>query len=46
MVDVNEKRKRVRFGDVVRLVKETCKDPGRAGIGPLCQGSCRIPLAA
>jgi hypothetical protein len=33
MVDVNEKRKRVRFGDVVRLVKETCKDPGRAGIG-------------
>ena len=32
MADVNQERQRVRFGDVVRLVKETCKDPVGAGI--------------
>ena len=32
MTDVSQERERVRFGDVVRLVKETCKDPEGAGI--------------
>lgn len=32
--------KRVKFGEVVRLNRETCKDP--EGAGPLCQRSCPI----
>lgn len=32
MPDLKPGWKRVKFGDVVRLVKETCKDPASAGI--------------